>query len=76
MPKVILVLSLLFSLLIITNLSIANVAEDGLVAYWPFDEGDGKKADRCHGQRDMTENLTETPSGLMENSVPDSNLTA
>lgn len=44
MPKVIFVLSLLFSLLIITNLSIANVAEDGLVAYWPFDEGKGKEA--------------------------------
>ena len=30
--------------LIITSLSIANPAEDGLVAYWSFDEGAGKKA--------------------------------
>ena len=43
MPKVIFVLSLC-TLLIIPSLSIANVAEDGLVAYWPFDEGNGKKA--------------------------------
>lgn len=43
MFKVILVLSLCL-LLSIANLSIANVAEDGLVAYWPFDEGKGKEA--------------------------------
>ena len=43
MSKVISVF-LLCSLLIIANLSIANVAEDGLVAYWPFDEGKGKEA--------------------------------
>ena len=43
MPKVTFVL-LLCSLLIIANFSIANVAEDGLVAYWPFDEGKGKEA--------------------------------
>ncbi len=43
MPKVTFVLSLC-SLLIMTSLSLANVAEDGLVAYWPFDEGNGKKA--------------------------------
>ena len=49
MLKIIFVLSLC-SLLIIPNLSIANVAEDGLVAYWPFDEGDGKKADGYHRQ--------------------------
>lgn len=30
--------------LIITSLSIANPAEDGLVAYWSFDEGAGKTA--------------------------------
>ena len=35
---------LLCSLFLITSLSIANVAEDGLVAYWPFDEGKGKEA--------------------------------
>ena len=35
---------LLCALLIIPSLGIANVAEDGLVAYWPFDEGNGKKA--------------------------------
>ena len=35
MPKVTFVL-LLCSLLIIANFSIANVAEDGLVAYWPL----------------------------------------
>ena len=43
MPKITFVLSLC-SLLIITTLSFANVAEDGLVAYWPFDEGKGKEA--------------------------------
>jgi len=43
MPKVIFVLSLC-ALLILVCLSIANVAEQGLVAYWPFDEGDGKTA--------------------------------
>ena len=48
MPKVTFVL-LLCSLLIIAHLSIANVAEDGLVAYWPFDEGDGKKAEDVTG---------------------------
>lgn len=42
MSKVFLVL-LLCSFLI-TSLSIANPAEDGLVAYWAFDEGSGKKA--------------------------------
>lgn len=36
-------LALLCSL-IITSLSIANPAEDGLVAYWSFDEGAGKTA--------------------------------
>jgi len=43
MPKVTFILSLctLFS---IASLSIANVAEDGLIAYWPFDEGNGKEA--------------------------------
>ena len=43
MPKV---LSVFFIcvLLTIANLGIANVAEDGLVAYWPFDEGKGKVA--------------------------------
>ena len=30
--------------LIITSLSIANPAEDGLVGYWSFDEGNGKTA--------------------------------
>ena len=34
----------LCALLIIPTLSIANVAEDGLVAYWPFDEAKGKEA--------------------------------
>ena len=34
----------LFSLFIITSLGVANVAEEGLVAYWPFDEGTGKAA--------------------------------
>ena len=48
MTKVIFVLSLC-ALLIIPSLSIANVAEDGLVAYWPFDEGDGKKAEDITG---------------------------
>ena len=43
MPKVIFVFSLC-ALLIITSFGIANVAEDGLVAYWPFDEGKGKEA--------------------------------
>ena len=43
MPKIIFVLSLC-SLFLIPSLSIANVAEDGLVAYWPFDEGKGKEA--------------------------------
>ena len=42
MPKITFVLSLCL-LLITANLSIANVAEDGLVAYWPFDEGKGKE---------------------------------
>lgn len=35
---------LLLCSLIITSLSIANPAEDGLVAYWSFDEGTGKTA--------------------------------
>ena len=43
MCKVTSVLSLC-ALLIIPALGIANVAEDGLVAYWPFDEATGKKA--------------------------------
>ena len=43
MLRVTFVLSLC-ALLIIAHLSIANVAEDGLVAYWPFDEGKGKEA--------------------------------
>ena len=43
MLKITSVLSLC-ALLIIPSLSIANVAEDGLVAYWPFDEGNGKEA--------------------------------
>ena len=43
MPKIISVF-LLCLLLVIANLSIANVAEDGLVAYWPFDEGKGEEA--------------------------------
>ncbi len=42
MPKVTFVL--LLCSLIITSLSIANPAEDGLVAYWSFDEGTGKTA--------------------------------
>ena len=37
--------------LIITSLSIANPAEDGLVAYWSFDEGSGKKAADVTGNR-------------------------
>ena len=43
MLKITAVLSLC-ALLIIPALSSANVAEDGLVAYWPFDEGKGKEA--------------------------------
>ena len=42
-------LVLLASLLIIANLGVANIAEDGLVAYWPFDEGTGKKAEDVTG---------------------------
>lgn len=42
-------LVLLASLLIIANLGVANVAEEGLVAYWPFDEGSGKKAEDVTG---------------------------
>ena len=42
-------LVLLASLLIIANLGVANVAEEGLVAYWPFDEGTGKKAEDVTG---------------------------
>lgn len=42
-------LVLLASLLVIANLGVANVAEDGLVAYWPFDEGTGKKAEDVTG---------------------------
>lgn len=37
------------SLFIIATLSLANVAEDGLVAYWPFDEGTGKAAEDVTG---------------------------
>ena len=37
------------SLFIIASLSLANVAEDGLVAYWPFDEGTGKAAEDVTG---------------------------
>ena len=48
MPKVTFVL-FLCAFLIIPSLSIANVAEDGLVAYWPFDEGNGKKAEDVTG---------------------------
>ena len=43
MSKVTFVL-FLCSLFMLTNLCLANVAEEGLVAYWPFDEGAGKKA--------------------------------
>lgn len=42
-------LVLLASLLIIANLGVANVAEEGLVAYWPFDEGSGKTAEDVTG---------------------------
>ncbi|RKU34054.1 hypothetical protein C6495_08765 [Candidatus Poribacteria bacterium] len=42
-------LVLLASLLIIANLGVANIAEEGLVAYWPFDEGTGKKAEDVTG---------------------------
>jgi len=42
MPKVTFVL--LLCSLIITSLSIAYAVEDGLVAYWPFNEGAGKTA--------------------------------
>ena len=42
-------LVLLASLLIIANLGVANVAEEGLVAYWPFDEGTGKTAEDVTG---------------------------
>ena len=34
----------LCTLFLIANISIANPAEDGLVAYWAFDEGNGKTA--------------------------------
>lgn len=37
------------SLFIIASLSLANVAKDGLVAYWPFDEGTGKAAEDVTG---------------------------
>ncbi len=37
------------SLFIVTSISTANVAEEGLVAYWPFDEGTGKKAEDVTG---------------------------
>ena len=43
MPKITAVLSFC-ALFTLTSLSVANVAEDGLVAYWPFDEGKGKEA--------------------------------
>ena len=42
-------LVLLASLLIIANLGVANIAEEGLVAYWPFDEGTGKTAEDVTG---------------------------
>lgn len=42
-------LVLLASLLIIANLGVANIAEEGLVAYWPFDEGSGKTAEDVTG---------------------------
>ena len=42
-------LVLLASLLVIANLGVANVAEEGLVAYWPFDEGSGKTAEDVTG---------------------------
>ena len=48
MLKVICVLSFCL-LLMIANFSMANVAEDGLVAYWPFDEGKGKEAEDVTG---------------------------
>ena len=39
----------LFSLFSIISLGVANVAEEGLVAYWPFDEGTGKAAEDVTG---------------------------
>lgn len=48
MFKVFFVLSLC-SLLFVANVSIANPVEDGLVAYWPFDEGAGKTASDATG---------------------------
>lgn len=48
MQKVTCVL-LLFSLIIIVNISVGNVAEDGLVGYWAFDEGAGKTATDISG---------------------------
>lgn len=40
---------LLFCTLFIVNLSIANVADDGLVGYWAFDEAAGDKASDATG---------------------------
>ena len=43
MQKILLLLRLV-SLLILSSDCIANIADDGLVAYWPFDEGNGDTA--------------------------------
>ncbi len=48
MPKVITVF-LFSAFLIVANLSVADIAKDGLVAYWPFDEGKGKEATDVSG---------------------------
>ncbi len=39
----------LCSLFIVANISVANIAEEGLVAYWAFDEGTGKNAEDMTG---------------------------
>ena len=72
MPKIIAVLSLcvLFAL---TSLSLANVAEDGLVAYWPFDEGKGKEAIDVTGNGHDGE-FNDDPKWVEGNSVLPSNL--
>ncbi len=42
--RIIFIISIVFSLMVVAIMSSGNVAEDGLIGYWAFDEGTGKTA--------------------------------
>ncbi|MCY4403611.1 MAG: LamG domain-containing protein [Candidatus Poribacteria bacterium] len=42
--RIVFIIFLVFSLMVVSIISSGNVAEDGLIGYWAFDEGAGKTA--------------------------------